>query len=68
MKNTKRILALAGVILLVGLYVITLILAFSDSPKAADWLFASLGATVIVPGFLYIYMWIYKLLKERDED
>ena len=71
MKNMKRILAMTGVIILVGMYALTLIFALSKSPNADRWLFASLGATIVIPTLLYIYIWIYKLLstgkKEEDE-
>lgn len=73
MKNMKRILALAAVIIIAALYALTLIFALSDAPNAQNWLFASLGATVILPTLLYIYLWIYRLLgdkkdKKKDED
>ncbi len=67
MKNMKRILAMAGVIILVGLYVMTLVFALLDSPKAQNWLFASLGATVVIPTLLYIYLWIYRLLNDKND-
>ena len=69
MKNMKRILAMAGVIILAGMYALTLIFALSDSPDAQQWLFASLGATVVIPTLIYIYIWIYRLLNgRRDKD
>ncbi|MDD7025012.1 MAG: hypothetical protein PUI37_09155 [Oscillospiraceae bacterium] len=69
MKNMKRILAMAGVIILAGMYALTLIFALSDSSDAQRWLFASLGATVVIPTLIYIYIWIYRLLNgRRDKD
>jgi len=67
MQKMKRILAMAGVIIILGLYIVTLILSFSDSPKASEWLFISIGATVVIPTLLYAYIRIYKLLNKKDE-
>ena len=68
LKQLKRIFALAGVILLAGLYIVTLILAFVDPTASKDWLKASISATLVIPVLLYAYMLVYKLLtKNKDE-
>jgi len=63
-EKIKRILALLGAILLAGLYLITLILAFVDPTASKDWLKASVVCTVVIPIFLYAYIMIYKYLKK----
>ena len=63
-QKIKRILALAGVMLLIGLYLITLILAFVDPTEAKNWLKASIVCTVIIPVFLYAYILVYRNLKK----
>lgn len=60
----KRFFALLGVILLVGLYVSTLVLALINSPAAKEWLKVSVLATLIVPILLYAYLLIYKITKK----
>lgn len=60
MKNIKRIAALTGVVLLVGMYVMTLLFALSGRPDASSLLMASLYATVIIPVLLYAFMLVYK--------
>ena len=64
LDKMKRILALAGAVLLAGLYLITLILAFADPTASKDWLKASVVCTVVIPIFLYSYLLIYRYLKK----
>ena len=64
MKNLKRILAIIGIIVIVGLYVITLILAVTNSESTQRLFIASIVATVVVPCLLYIFNWVYGLLKK----
>lgn len=67
MKKQKRILALAGAVLLAGLYIATFVFALIDSPWAYDMFKVCLGFTVVVPVFLYIYMLIYRIQKKNKE-
>ncbi|MCI5919664.1 MAG: hypothetical protein MRZ75_10115 [Roseburia sp.] len=71
MKKIKQILAILGIVLLVGLYISTLVCALSDSPDYERMLSASVYATVIIPVLIWAYSFIYKLLKKhygKDED
>ncbi len=68
MEKWKRILALAGVCLLVFMYLMTLISAVMSTPESNSWFMASIGATIIVPIFLYAYNMMYRLLKQHGED
>ena len=67
MKKWKQILCLIGVIVLVGLYLITLIFSFTDHTQAKSWLSASLYATVIIPVFLYAFFLICQPLSDRKQ-
>ncbi len=49
MKKVKRALAMAGVVVLAGMYGITLIAAVMATPVAKDFFKASLLATLMVP-------------------
>ncbi len=60
----KRVVALLGVVILVGLYLITLILAFVDPTTSKDWLKASIICTIIIPVFFYAYLLVYRNLKK----
>lgn len=68
MKKIKQILAILGVIILVGLYLSTLVCALSSSENFMNLLMASIYATVIIPVLLWAYSFIYRLLKKDDSD
>lgn len=61
----KRPLAIAGVVVILLLYVSTIVFALIDSPLAQSLLMASLFCTVVVPAVLYGYYVIVKYMKER---
>lgn len=62
MKKIKQILAISGVILLAGLYVITLICAITDKSQTMSLFKASVFATVIIPVLIWAYSFIYRLI------
>lgn len=65
MKKAKQVLALIGVVLLIGLYLATLYCALSSNENFMDLLLASVYATVIIPVLLWAYSFVYKLMKEH---
>lgn len=67
MKKVKQILALIGVVVLIGLYVSTIFCAVSSSENFMNLLMASIYATVIIPVLLWAYSFIYNLTR-KDED
>lgn len=68
MKKVKRLFALIGVILLIGLYGSTIVCAIFDSSDTMVYLKASIVATVMLPSLLWIYLFIYQLLKKKSND
>lgn len=68
MKHTQlqRILALAGVVLLVSLYILTFIAALTASPSSNGFFMASLFSTVAVPGLLYAMNLVYQMLSKKQ--
>ena len=73
MKKVKQILAILGVVLLLGLYVITLIMAVTDNTSTLSMLEASVVATILIPILMWAYSFIYRLLKkyygsDKDKD
>ena len=66
-KKTKRILALIGVILLVGLYITTLVLAIVDSSATMDLFRGSIFATVVIPTIIWAYTYIYQLFSKKKD-
>lgn len=67
MKKGKRIIALAGAILLIVMYLAALVFAFIDHPAAHNLFIGSLVCTGVVPVLLYLYMLLYKLSNKNDE-
>lgn len=66
--NFKRILALLGIIILVGIYAATLVFALIDHPLKSSLMYASLYATVVIPVLVYAFLLIGKLLQRDKED
>ncbi len=54
MKKVKSILAIIGILLLVGLYVLTFVLAIVDDPRSFQMLGAALASTVIIPTLIWV--------------
>ncbi len=67
MKNKKQILAILGIILLVGMYLATLIFALIDSPAAFECLKISVGLTILVPVLLWIYLAMFRFIEQRKQ-
>ncbi|MDO4324386.1 MAG: hypothetical protein Q4C61_17910 [Lachnospiraceae bacterium] len=68
MQKLKRIFALIGAILLIGMYVITLVLGLTASPNAPNMLMASIACTVIIPCLIYGFMLVARVLDNRDNS
>lgn len=65
--NAKRILALIGVILLLGMYASTLVFALIKSPHSAVLFKASIYCTIVVPVIIYMGTLIFKNSKNKKE-
>lgn len=65
MKKVKQILAIAGIVLLVALYLTTLIFAITDNSDTMSMFVASVVATVIIPVLIWSYTFIFKLIKKH---
>ena len=68
MKKVKQILAILGIIILVGLYVSTIICALSASDNFMNMLMTSIYASVIIPVLIWAYSFVYKLIKKDSEE
>lgn len=63
-----RIFAIAGVVLLALLYIVTLIAALTTSPTSGGLFKACLGASILIPIMLWLYIRFAKLLGgKRDK-
>lgn len=64
----SRILAVGGIVVILALYIATLLLAIFDRSETMSMFLASVVCTIVVPVLLYIYNWIYRLLKKDREE
>jgi uncharacterized membrane protein len=63
-KPWQRVLALLGVILVVGLLIASIVCAILGSPYFYGFLFAA----IIIPVILYLIIWLGNVLKGMGED
>ena len=63
MKNAKRLLAVAAIVLLLGIYLLTFIFALGKSEAAGAFFRASLAITIIVPILLYAFLLVAKMVR-----
>lgn len=64
-KKVKQVLAVIAIILILGMYVLTMIFAFGKSPKAQSLFLGALGCTILVPVFLWFF---FRSLDNRHKD
>ncbi|MEY8390178.1 hypothetical protein D3Z36_10520 [Lachnospiraceae bacterium] len=67
MKKVQQILAILGIVLLVGLYLTTLILAILGK-NFFPMFMAALFASMALPVLLWIYGFVYKLVKKKAQE
>ncbi len=65
--SPKQIIAITGVVLLTGMYVVSLILAIIGSPVALNLLRMSFLATIIIPILIYVILMFYRLSHKKSE-
>lgn len=67
-KTPKQIAALICVGVLVCMYIITLVVACLDFTGSGRLFAACLVATIGLPILLWIYIWIYGKVKDRQDN
>ena len=65
MNKLKRILAIVAIVLLLGLYLTTFILAITNFPGSAAMFNACIYATIAVPILIYAFWMIIKLVNKK---
>lgn len=68
MDKLKRILALAGVVILVMCYVMSFVTGIMATEDSHNWFVASIGATILIPTVLYGYSVIVKITNRNDQE
>jgi len=64
----KQIVAASGILLLLGMYVISLLLAIFAKPEAGGMFMASVAATILVPVGMYGLLLLVDLRKKNKEE
>ena len=64
--NLKRILALSGVILLVGMYAATLVLAVMNNKNFMNLFIASVFCTIAVPIIIHLFLMLNNARKGKS--
>ena len=66
MSKVKRVLAIIGIILLVGLYVSTIVCALLDDPRTFHFLGAAIVASILVPAIIWLVGMFIKIGKPDE--
>ena len=65
--RAKRIAAWVCILALIALYIATFLTAILDTPGSGRMFRTCLGATIVLPVLLWMYLWLYGRLRERDK-
>jgi uncharacterized membrane protein len=68
MKKAKQIIAVIGIIALVLLYASTLVAAILDSTSTMRYLTASIGATIIIPVFIWVIEIFLRIAPKNESE
>lgn len=66
-SRPKRIAAWICILALIALYIATFLTAILDTPGSGQMFRTCLGATIVLPVLLWMYLWLYGRLRERDK-
>ncbi len=64
--NAKRIAALIGVILLAGMYLLTLVLAILGNENTLNIFIASIVCTIMVPVMIHLFLMLLNARKGKN--
>ena len=68
MKKAKQILAILGIVLILGVNVLLLFAAGTASEDNMNTFNAAIVTVILVPVLLWVYLFFYKIIKKRNED
>ena len=68
MKNGKRICAIAGIVILLLMYLLTLFAAITAKPYANGLFMASAVCTVVIPILIYGFLVVYRMFHKEDPN
>ncbi|MBQ4563336.1 MAG: hypothetical protein IJA58_02515 [Lachnospiraceae bacterium] len=67
LSTVRRVLAMAGIVLIVLMYLATLVFAFIDPTQSKSWLMASIFTTFFVAFILYAFNLLLKMLQDKKD-
>ncbi len=68
MKKAKQILAILGIVLILGLNIFVVFAAGTASEDGMGMFGGAVVAMIMIPILLWIYLYIFKLIKKRNEE
>ncbi len=68
MKKMKHVLAIFGIVLILGVNILLVFAAGTASENNMGTFNAAIVTVVLVPVLLWVYLFFYKLIKKRNED
>ena len=63
--TSRQVVALAGVVLLAAMYLVTLVVAIFDQDNSGRLFQACLAGTIAIPLLIWIYIWMYGKLNGK---
>ncbi len=66
-NKIKRVLAIVGIVILLGLYLFSLVAAILAKPYANGLFLASIFATFIIPVFIYVFLLMNRTFGKSKE-
>ena len=67
-KTAKRVLAIIGIVILLGIYIATFVVGVFGNGDTSGWLLACIFATVAVPFFMWAIQFIYKKFSKDETN
>ena len=68
MKKVKQILAILGIVLILVINVLLVVAAFGATEDSNNIFNAAIVTVILVPILLWIYLYVFKLIKKNAED
>lgn len=65
-RKVKQAAAWICILSLIALYIATFLTAILDAPGSGTLFRTCLGATIVLPTLLWMYLWLYRRLRDRD--
>lgn len=68
MKKMKQVLAVGGIVLILGVNILLVFAAGTASENNMGTFNAAIVTVILVPVLLWVYLFFYKLIKKRNQE